>query len=335
MAVIRGGGTELEVPNGTVVTIPLYKIARAQIVGYDSESGEVEYIDLATGERGKASQRDVAPLNPENPTLSGSSSNLSLTDVLARYRLGAEGGFGPVGSESAKTHAILAMAEIWKSTGVSQDEAYERATQTFEREFGATTPPTTVPAPPTSTPFGPGLNKGERITPINPFEQFLSETPGGRGAIGEEFLERTYPTAGGPFAGYLGRQVERQEPQYLLQAGLGQVSPDVSFMDYLGRGLGKTGNPPVDWKGAIDQASGFVQDPTGATGTPGQNAFAQWLRDNPEAERQMAIEAGRSGIAAPFQNAFKNFANRAYSTFSYNNPGQPWLPEYVRRGFRF
>ena len=266
--------------------------------------------------------------NDTNPTLVGG--RLSMVDVLSRYKAG---GYGAVGSEAAKTHAIYTMAQIWESTGLSAADAMTRATETFDREFGATA--TKDDTPPVDTkPFGPGLNEGE-IAPQNPFERFLGETPGGRGAIEEEFIQQKYPTAGGPFAGYLGRQLGRQQNQYLVGAGVGQVPETTSYMDFLRSNSGIGELSAADWQNAIKQAGGFVNDPTGQTGTQTQNAFGEWLRANPHEERNLAIQSGIGGIASPFRNAFKNFATKAYNTFSYNNPGVSWLPEFVRRGYRF
>jgi len=166
----------------------------------------------------------------------------------------------------------------------------------------------------------------------SPFEEFLSRTAGGREAIENEFLTERYPTAGGPFSGYLRSQLNKQQPRYLLEAGV-SGEPLGSYADYL---RGNFANPALDpssaWLGGIGQAAGFVG---GGPGTANQQSFGEYLRGNPESERDLSIEAGLGRIAAPFQNAFRSLANRKYGTFSYQNPGLPWLPEYVRRGYSF
>ena len=100
-------------------------------------------------------------------------------------------------------------------------------------------------------------------------------------------------------------------------------------MDYLGSNFGGGG---PDWKGGLGQAAGFVG---GAPGTEQQNVFADYLRENPGQQLALSTQAGRGGIAAPFRNAFEDYAQKQYNTFSYNNPLANWLPEFVRRGFQF
>jgi hypothetical protein len=225
------------------------------------------------------------------------------------------------------------MAQIWQSTGLSAADALARATATFDREFGVTlTKEDTLPL--ATKPFGPGLNEGE-TRPQNPFERFLGESEEGRGLIQKEFIQQQHPTAGGPFAGYLSRQVSEQQPEYVLRAGVGQIPETTSYMDFLRGNEGQGRLTAADWQNAIKQASGFVADPTGEIGTQGQNNFGDWLRNNPDEELKLAIQSGIGGIASPFRSNFKNFATKAYNTFSYNNPKVPWLPEFVRRGYKF
>lgn len=312
-------------------------------------TAEQEFIQMG-GERASAAVgQQVAPTtSPTTPGPFGTPPDIDTAGPFGPAGTGAE----VVAGAGANINAINLLNQTSRgggSTQVAPKEAIFRRTQQLiaqglsraaalaqatKEAGGAGDLARLVTGGPLGTGVGPdrtgALGVMDDSAPVlNPFEEWLSESAQGRSAIGQEFLQRQFPTAGGPYQGYLGRQMAPLESQYLLQGGLGQFDPSTSFMDYMGSNFGGGG---LDWRSGLTQAAGLVG---GTPGTEQQNVFAEYLRDNPAQQLALAIQAGRGKVAAPFRKTFEDYARKQYDTFSYNNPLANWLPEWLRRGGQF
>ena len=299
---------------------------------------------------------------PPSPQIQAQVGVLTESQIYAKYN---SGGYGVVGSAAARNAALADLAQYFKGTGMTAEQAAARAGRAFDANVGAGGAldtliggagggggagvgggassgfVTDIPGGTPNTGGTPWAGAGEvsrreqrRMLPLgNLFSAYLNEqAPLGRGA--------------GPFRGYLAGQEESLSDLYRLGQAAGDIPDVTSFKDYLGN-RGGISRP------SVGQFADYARRGAGAL-TSGvsmeDNPFREYLSGSEkgtEAETAASYAAAQKrqfdlGLAGSYPNLAREFrglagrgAEKAFEQFRYDNPASDFLPWLVNRGFNF
>ena len=261
------------------------------------------------------------------------------SQIYAKYK---SGGYGTVGSAAASNAALADLAQYFKSTGMTAEQAAARAGRAFDAAVGSGGAQDAAigggQVPPSG---GAGAGGGDELRQQQNKWIELERTPEGRADLWGEGIRSRYPGASNPFQAFLGRQQDEEFNQYMLQSAFGPShagdTPLSTFRDYA-RGGGSAGGQRL----SQSQMEDMLRQWGSALGNPDTSKLSQamtaWLPYMRQGANQFntALQSslGRvPGAARPF---FEGAAARSFSDYEVNNPETGgWLNQWLNRGKRF
>ena len=176
--------------------------------------------------------------------------------------------------------------------------------------------------------------KRELPESVSDYQDFLTESQEGRGALFRTAIRGQYPLAS-PWRDYLESRNDAAEQQYLVQAGIGGTAPS-NFSQYA-VGPGTKGLNPDLWKAYLQSTSSILTNPPGNM-PKSVSGYREYLND-PESGQgrqfNLALQSYLPGVPAPFRGSVARGARRKLEDLTVNQPGQEFLPWFVGRGQRF
>ena len=261
----------------------------------------------------------------------------SLSAIVGKYQ---SGGFGTPGSAEAKRQVMKALASFWSRQGVPDDEAWQRATDTFSREFGTGAAAATgvkgaaSAGSLASTSRTPADSFTASNQSIDDLRRELPTEPQFEAAVAEQ-------TPSGGF-GPLGNWMRRQESDLSNLYDWGQRSSSLpsaqNFKEFIGARGGINRVDPSAFRGFAESGSRVLTPGSDVGMTEEDAAWRDYLNDPAGGmgrQFDIGVAAGAPGISREARPYFERAAKRAFERFQFDEPEKSYLPHLVNRGFRF
>ena len=311
--------------------------------------GPLTATEYVTGSDGSVRAKPTSPR----------SGGITESEVYDKYN---KGGYGTVGSQAAKNAALADLAQYFKNTGMTAEEAAGRAGRSFDAVVGAGgaldaimggggtgagtgTGTRTETGTGAGTGIGTGTGGGGMVggqfgTQRDKWLE-LERTPGGRADLWGEAIRSQYPGASNPFQDFLGRQEDAAFNQYMLQSASGPShagdTPINTFRDYA-RGGGSGGGQRLSQSQMADML-GQWGSALGNPDTSGlSKAMLNWLPFMRQGANQFntALQSSVGGVPGAARPYFENAAGESFADYGVNNPETGgWLNQWLNRGRRF
>mgnify|MGYP001557891208 FL=1 len=300
------------------------------------------------------------------------SKSLTESEVYNKYN---RGGYGTVGSTEAINAALEDLAQYFKDTGMTTEQAVARATRSFDAVVGsggaqdaiiggggAGTGPVPGTGPITGigggvgTGAGAGAGGGAGVDPNELFAGYtapsiteqqrkkwleLERTSEGRGDIWGEAIRSQYPGASNPFQAFLGRQQDEAFNQYMLQSAFGPShagdTPLTTFRDYA-RGGGGGGGQRLSQSQMADMLGQWGSALSNQDTSGLSKAMLNWLPYMRQGANQFgtALQSSIGNVPGAARPFYESAAGRAFSDYEVNNPESGgWLNQWLGKNRRF
>ena len=302
----------------------------------DLLTGNLSYADFVAATSGYTTDQRNALLSEGGPVGAqiGNSQEAGLTEsqIYAKYN---GGGYGPVGSTAARNAAMGDLAQYFKSTGMTAEQAAARAGRAFDANVGAGGAQDAAIAG-----AGDAWNwkeqRGARGLSPSDFlryrEGLEEEVSGQRGIFAADLRKRN--PRGNPFQDYLQGQFAPTQAQYQLESAFAPNDPG-SFSSYSEHGGGERGMSPDLWRAYTQSAAGLLETDRTAL-TDRQIPLRNMLEADRQSQYNLALQGNLQRMPGAFRNATRSIAADVWNDWNVNNPaGDEFLPWYVKRGQRF
>ena len=225
------------------------------------------------------------------------------------------------------------------------NDAWQRATDTFNREFGTGAAAATAKWNDVTGKFDPagGLPIGPRNNAtINELRRDLPLSTLFQSALGEQT-----PSGGfGPLADYLGNQEGALSNLYRYGQASGALPDTTGFKDFIASRGGINRPDPREYRGFAESGARVL---TPSTEEGMEDAQAKWraylqgsdaegnLNRDTGMNRQFELAAASQDPegAREFRGLLKGASKRAFERFRYDQPEKDYLTYLANRGFRF